>query len=208
LNEDHARSIMPVLVDRARWSITLPRVICWPTTISRSATARCEPGCVRDLAYCAPAVLTRERSQSDSAYFVRRIPSLSSTTAGRHRACQAERASASAFCSSGVSGGAARMTFLPLMLASVAWLGVRGRPAAMAAALARAAAADALAALTASAACPWSIAHEGCCADAVEIQATAKSKAHEIVRIFTKPLAIETEASRAALCYSRNIEGA
>jgi hypothetical protein len=28
------------------------------------------------------------------------------------------------------------------------------------------------------------------------------------VRIFTKPLAIETEASRAALCYSRNIEGA
>jgi len=199
---------MPVLVDRARWSITLPRAICWPTTISRSATARCEPGCVRDLAYCAPAVLTRERSQSDSAYFVRRIPSLSSTTAGRHRACQAERASASAFCSSGVSGGAARMTFLPLMLASVAWLGVRGRPAAMAAALACAAAAAARCALTASAACPWSIAHEGPCADAVEIQATAKSKAHEIVRIFTKPLATKTEASRAALCYSRNIEGA
>jgi hypothetical protein len=78
----------------------------------------------------------------------------------------------------------------------------------MAAALARAAAAAALAAFTASAACPWSIAHEGSCADAVEIQATAKSKAHEIVRIFTKPLAIETEASRATLCYSRNIEGA
>jgi hypothetical protein len=52
------------------------------------------------------------------------------------------------------------------------------------------------------------MAHEGSCAEAVEIQATAKSKAHEIVRIFTKPLAIKTEASRAALCYPRNIEGA
>jgi hypothetical protein len=33
------------------------------------------------------------------------------------------------------------------------------------------------------------------CADAIEIQPRAKSKAHEIVRIFTKPLAIKTEAS-------------
>jgi hypothetical protein len=96
------------------------------------------------------------------------------------------------------------MTFLSLMLASVAWLGVRGRPAAMAAALAYAAAVAARCALTAAAAFPWSSAHEASCADAVERQAMAKSKVHEMVRIDTKPLAIKTEASRAA----RNIEGA
>src|ERR1700682_2108415 len=107
--------------------------------------------------YCAPAVLKRERSQLDSAYFVRRIPSRSSTTVGRQRACQATCASASAFCSSGVRGGGARRTPLPLTLKSVDWLGVSGFPAAIAAALSAAAVAAALAALAAAAGGPWAI---------------------------------------------------
>jgi hypothetical protein len=140
-------------------------------------------------AYCFPAVLKRERSQLGSAYCVRRSPSRSSMTFGRQRACQAERASASAFCSSGVCGGAARMTPEPLMLKPVDWLGVGGIPAAMAAALAAAAAAAAFAAFAASAARPWSIDHvsccadESCCANAVEFQAATMSKAPRIVRI-------------------------
>ena len=52
----------------------------------------------------APAVLKRERSQSRSAYCVRRSPSRSATTVGRQRACQASRACASAFCCSDVGG--------------------------------------------------------------------------------------------------------
>jgi hypothetical protein len=152
-------------------------------------------------AYCFPAVLKRERSQLGSAYCVRRSPSRSSMTFGRQRACQAERASASAFCSSGVCGGAARMTPEPLMLKPVDWLGVGGIPAAMAAALAAAAAAAAFAAFAASAARPWSIDHvscgadavdetcgadavaESCCADAVEFQAATMNKAPRTVRI-------------------------
>jgi hypothetical protein len=40
------------------------------------------------------------------------------------------------------------------------------------------------------------MANGGSCADAVEIQATANSKTHEMERIFTKPLAIKTEVAR------------
>src|SRR3981081_993015 len=106
-------------------------------------------------AYCAPAVLKRERSQLGSAYRVRRIPSRSSMTVGRHRACQADCASAAAFFSSDVRGGAARMTPLPLTLKSVDWLGVSGFPAAIAAALSAAAADAALAALAAYEGWAW-----------------------------------------------------
>jgi hypothetical protein len=157
----------------------------WPTTSSRNAAGRCDQG---RCAYCAPAVLKRERSQLLSAYRVRRSPPRSSTTVGRQRACQAERASASAFCSSGVCGGAARMTPWPLMLKSVDWLGVRGSPAAMAAALAVAAAAAAFVAFAASSARPWSIDHEACCwADAVEIAAAEISNTPSMVRILQNP---------------------
>jgi len=31
------------VLDQAGSSITPPRAICWPTTISRNATARCDP---------------------------------------------------------------------------------------------------------------------------------------------------------------------
>lgn len=112
-------------------------------------------------AYAPPAALTGDRSQSGSAYRVRRSPSLSVTTVGRQRACQAARASASAFCCAGVSDGARRMTPSPLTLKSVDWLGVSGRPARMASALASASAARAFAAAAAAAALPWSISKDG-----------------------------------------------
>jgi hypothetical protein len=136
-------------------------------------------------AYCAPAVLKRERSQLGSAYRVRRIPSRSSMTVGRQRACQAACASASAFCSSGVRGGAARMVVLPLTLKSVDWLGVSGVPAAMAAALAAAAAEAALTAFAASAACPWSIENDW--ADAVAMVAAVMRITPRMVRTFKTP---------------------
>ena len=100
-------------------------------------------------------------SQFGSAYWVRRSPSRSVTTTGRHRACQAARASASAFCRSDVGGGAARTTLPPLTAKSVDWLGVSGRPARMASALASAAAAAAFEAAAAAAALPWSISKDG-----------------------------------------------
>jgi hypothetical protein len=161
------------------------------------------PGSTPSLALlCVPAVLKRERSQLDSAYCVRRTPSRSSTTIGRQRACQAERASASTFCCSGVSGGAARMTPPPPMLKSVDRLGAEEGPPTPAAALADAAAAAAFAVFEASAACPWSIDHESCCesccADAVEMPAAKMSKPPRMLRIFTEPLR-ERRSARAAL---------
>src|SRR5713101_1671962 len=44
--------IAPMCWIRARWSITLPQVSCWPTTISRSVTARCESFSDRGFLYC------------------------------------------------------------------------------------------------------------------------------------------------------------
>jgi hypothetical protein len=154
-------------------------------------------------AYSVPAVLKRERSQSGAAYCRRRIPSRSSMTLGRQRACQAALASASAFCSSGVRGGAARMTLAPLMLKSVDWLGVSG-PAA-GGTLPDAGGAAAFAGCEAPAPLLWSVA--GCCADAVEIPATAMIKAARIARIFIKPLQGEEKgACRAPRFTIRDIE--
>jgi hypothetical protein len=135
-------------------------------------------------AYSVPAVLKRERSQSGSAYCRRRIPSRSSMMLGRQRACQAAPASASAFCCSGVRGGAARMTLLPLMTKSVDWLGVSGPPAA-AAALPDAGAAAAFVGCEAPAPSLWSVAD--CCADAVETPAATMIKAVSMVRILQTP---------------------
>jgi hypothetical protein len=90
-------------------------------------------------------------------------------TPGRQRACQAERPSASAFSCSGVNGGAARMTLLPLTVKSVFWLGVSGAPAA--AALPEAGAAAAFVAGEVLVTSP------DCCADAAETPAVANSRA-------------------------------
>src|SRR5450755_816720 len=167
--------------------------------------------------YCTPAVLKRERSQLDSAYFVRRIPSRSSTTVGRQRACQAACAAASAFCSSGVRGGAARMAPLPLTLKSVAWLGGSGFPAAIAAALSAAAADAALAAFAASAACPWSIENDW--ADAIEMVAAVMRITPRMVRTFKAPPRTATNGNELQRgfgpgavtqprCYLKGVEGA
>jgi hypothetical protein len=138
-----------------------------------------------------PAVLKRERSQLDSAYRVRRIPSRSSTTVGWQRACQAARPSASAFSSSGVRDRAARTTPPRPMLKSVDWLGVRGVPLAMAVARLAAAAAAARDAAAASAACPWSIENDDW-ADAVETAAARMRNTPAIMRMLNTPLGVAT----------------
>jgi hypothetical protein len=78
---------------------------------------------------------------------------------------------------------------------SVDWLGVSGRPARMASALALASAAAAFEAAAAAAALPWSIAKDGAsgadvgfsCADAVGMPAAMNSKTVAAIRISQAP---------------------